>query len=102
MENKLYFKTKTLRIYHDDILRADYIKDSSIDLIITSPPYSLDIQYNSLDDKMSYRDYLVFTKEWLNKCHKLAKDDGRFCLNIPLDKNKGGHQSVYADITSIA
>jgi site-specific DNA-methyltransferase (adenine-specific) len=32
----------------------------------------------------------------------LAKDDGRFCLNIPLDKNKGGQQSVCADITTIA
>jgi site-specific DNA-methyltransferase (adenine-specific) len=30
------------------------------------------------------------------------KDDGRFCLNIPLDKNKGGQQSVCADITTIA
>jgi len=28
--------------------------------------------------------------------------NGRFCLNIPLDKNKGGQQSVYADITTIA
>jgi len=30
------------------------------------------------------------------------KDDGRFCLNIPLDKNKGGHQSIYVDIITIA
>jgi len=30
------------------------------------------------------------------------KRDGRFCLNIPLDKNKGGHQSVGADLTTIA
>lgn len=33
---------------------------------------------------------------------QLVKDDGRFCLNIPLDKNKGGQQSVCADITTIA
>jgi len=32
----------------------------------------------------------------------LAKDDGRFCLNIPLDKNKNGQQSVGADLTTIA
>jgi site-specific DNA-methyltransferase (adenine-specific) len=102
VENKLYFKTESVRIYNDDILKADYIKDGSVDLIITSPPYNVDIQYNSHDDKMSYKDYLAFTKEWLTKCYKLAKDDGRFCLNIPLDKNKGGHQSVYADITGIA
>lgn len=32
----------------------------------------------------------------------MAKDDGRFCLNIPLDKNKGGQQAVCADITHAA
>ena len=51
---------------------------------------------------MSYEDYLSFTDKWLRKCHKLLKDDGRFCLNVPLDKNKGGQQSVCADITTIA
>ena len=34
--------------------------------------------------------------------YELAKDDCRFCLNIPLDKNKGGQQPVCADITNIA
>jgi len=38
----------------------------------------------------------------LEKCYQLAKPDGRLCLNIPLDKNKGGQQSVYADVVSIA
>ncbi len=32
----------------------------------------------------------------------MAKADGRFCLNIPLDKNKDGQQSVLADLTTIA
>lgn len=32
----------------------------------------------------------------------MARDDGRVCLNIPLDKNKGGQQAVCADITIIA
>lgn len=38
----------------------------------------------------------------LEKAYKLLREDGRLCLNIPLDKNKGGQQSVYADIVSIA
>lgn len=101
-ENKLYFQNNSIWIYNDDFLRTDCIKDNSIDLIITSPPYNVDIHYNSYNDKISYQDYLSFTKEWLAKCFKLAKDDGRFCLNIPLDKNKGGQQSICADITTIA
>jgi site-specific DNA-methyltransferase (adenine-specific) len=71
-------------------------------LIVTSPPYNVDIAYNSHDDKLAYHDYLDFTKKWIAKCYALAKSDGRFCLNIPLDKNKGGQQSVCADITTIA
>jgi site-specific DNA-methyltransferase (adenine-specific) len=101
-ESELYFAKGSVQIYNADILKVQSIKNNSIDLMITSPPYNLDIQYNSHDDKMSYQAYLDFTKEWLAKCYSLARHDGRFCLNIPLDKNKGGQQSVCADITTIA
>ncbi len=97
-----YFQEDSIWIYNVDFLRTDCIKEGMIDLIVTSPPYNVDIKYNSHDDKMCYEDYLSFTRKWLTKCYRLIKDDGRFCLNIPLDKNKGGQQSVCADITTIA
>lgn len=97
-----FFYKDSIWIYNADIVETSNIRDSSIDLMVTSPPYNVDIKYNSHDDTMSYDDYLSFTKTWLTKCYKLVKDDGRFCLNIPLDKNKGGQQSICADITTIA
>ncbi len=97
-----YFKQDNILIYKNDILTITAIPESSIDLIITSPPYNIDIHYNYHKDDLSYKDYLAFTEKWLKKCYLLAKDDGRFCLNIPLDKNKGGQQAVCADITTIA
>lgn len=97
-----YFKSKNILIYNDDFLKITAIPSSSIDLIVTSPPYNVDIHYNSHSDNLNYNDYLEFTRKWIKKCYNLAKDDGRFCLNIPLDKNKGGQQSVGADITKIA
>ena len=102
MYEKLYFKSDDVIIYNDDILNIDYLKKESIDLIVTSPPYNVDIKYKSYNDKISYNKYLEFTFEWLRKCYYITKNDGRFCLNIPLDKNKGGQQSVCADITTIA
>jgi len=63
---------------------------------------NVDVKYNSYDDRITYDIYLRFTTEWMSKCYELLKDDGRFCLNIPLDKNKGGQQSVYADFVTIA
>lgn len=97
-----YFESKNILIYNDDILKITAIPENSIDLIVTSPPYNVDIHYSLHSDDLTYEDYLEFTKKWIKKCYSLAKDDGRFCLNIPLDKNKGGQQSVGADITKIA
>ena len=99
---KPYFQEDSMWIYNADFLRTDCIKERTVDLIVTSPPYNVGIKYNSHNDKMFYEDYLSFTRKWLTKCYRLIKNDGRFCLNIPLDKNKGGQQSVCADITTIA
>jgi|SRR5581483_7643663 len=102
MSMEPFFASDKVWIYHDDILTTEAIAPASVDLIVTSPPYNVDIQYNSHDDQMTYDDYLEFTKDWLGKCFSLVKEDGRLCLNIPLDKNKGGQQSVSADVTTIA
>jgi len=89
-------------IYNADFLKLNAIPAESIDLTVTSPPYNVDINYNSSKDDGSYADYLKFTRDWLARCYELTKHDGRICLNIPLDKNKGGQQPVLADITGIA
>ena len=68
-KTKLYFQTKEMAIYNDSILTTDVVVRSSVDLIITSPPYNVDIKYNSHYDEMPYRDYLSFTREWLDKCY---------------------------------
>ena len=102
MTNKTFFESENLKIINDDILTTKELKEKSIDLIVTSPPYNVGIDYNSHDDNLTYKQYLEFSKKWISRCFDWLKDDGRFCLNIPLDKNKGGHRSVGADLTVIA
>jgi site-specific DNA-methyltransferase (adenine-specific) len=87
MINTVYSKNHQI-IIQDDFLQTKDIQNESVDLIITSPPYNLDISYNSHNDKMEYEEYLKFSKNRIKKCYDLAKHTGRFCLNIPLDKNK--------------
>ncbi len=101
-KDKVYYETQNAIIYNDDFLTTSCIEENLIDLIVTSPPYNIEVNYNSFDDKISYEKYLEFTELWLKKAYKISKEDGRLCLNIPLDKNKGGQQSVYADIVTIA
>jgi site-specific DNA-methyltransferase (adenine-specific) len=98
----LYFYNKDILLYRGDVLYQYTFLEEFIDLIITSPPYNVDIQYNSNKDDLSYEEYLNFTKQWMINCFSWTKNQGRFLLNIPLDKNKGGQKSVGADITKIA
>lgn len=102
LKANIYFSDDRFSIIQDDTLRKDIIDENSIDLVVTSPPYNVDIHYNSHNDSLSYQDYLVFTNKWLKNVYKWLKPDGRLCLNIPLDKNKGGQQSIGADITCLA
>lgn len=98
----IFFKTDSVSVYQDDFVKTTALEPGTVDLIVTSPPYNVDIQYGKHDDASPYEQYLQFSEQWLTKAFELAKPDGRMCLNIPLDKNKGGQQSVCADLTTIA
>lgn len=98
----IYYQKNNITIINDDILKTSAIASGSVDLVVTSPPYNVDIQYDSHKDDVSYTDYLEFSEKWMARCYDFLKDDGRFCLNVPLDKNKGGQQSVGADFTTLA
>ena len=106
--DKVFFVSadKDVVLINDDFLKVDYIKPNSIDLIVTSPPYNVDVHYENYKDRLPYTKYLEFTEKWLRKAYELLKPDGRMCLNIPIDTSKGrgdeGFQSVYVDVVAIA
>ena len=97
-----YFRHKNVILFQGNALNENLFEDEFIDLIVTSPPYNVGIEYNSNNDELTYQKYLEFTEKWMTNCFKWSKTQARFLLNIPLDKNKGGQQSVGADITTIA
>ena len=96
------FSSRGIAILNEDFLATSSVPVESVDLTVTSPPYNVDIAYGGYHDDLPYEEYLGFSERWLSKCLRLSKPRGRLCLNIPLDKNKGGQQSVTADITEIA
>jgi len=97
-----YFRHKSTILFQGDILDATLFDKKFIDLIVTSPPYNVDLKYNSNKDDLTYDDYLEFSKKWMTNCFDWSKPNARFLLNCPLDKNKGGQQSVGADLTLLA
>lgn len=97
----IIYSNNSLRIINNDILKTKSIRENSVDLIVTSPPYNLDISYGSYNDYLPYNEYLKLFKKWMEGLYSFSKADGRLCLNVPLDKSKGGYQSVGADVTEV-
>lgn len=102
MSSPFYNYENRILLYKDDVLNFNQIENNSVDLIVTSPPYNLGIEYNSYEDNISYEQYLTFARSWLERAYTWLKDDGRLCLNIPLAINKNGRKSTGADYTCLA
>jgi len=99
---KLWFHDKNIALFQADCLNSETFEGELFDLIVTSPPYNVGIEYHSNNDELNYESYLAFSRQWLRNCYHWSLPEARLLLNVPLDKNKGGHHSVGADITTLA
>ena len=78
--------------------------ENSIDLVVTSPPYNVGIDYDAHDDRMSMDSYWQFTKDWLTQALRVLKSDGRIAINIPYEVNvqeRGGRILFMAEFWGV-
>jgi len=58
------------------------LPEKSIDVIVTSPPYNIGINYNEYIDNKPFDEYLHWINEFAFLCKKVLKDEGSFFFNI--------------------
>jgi site-specific DNA-methyltransferase (adenine-specific) len=58
------------------------LAENSVDVVVTSPPYNLGIDYNGYDDTGSRADYLDWMGEWAAEVWRVLSDDGSLFLNV--------------------
>ena len=78
-----------------------------IDIVISSPPYNVDLGnnkfrkadrgYDEYKDDKSYKDYLEWMDKCFKECYRVLKSGGRACFNIGDGCN--GHETQHADFT---
>jgi site-specific DNA-methyltransferase (adenine-specific) len=92
----------TKKILNGDCIEVmKTIPEGSVDLVLTSPPYGVNIAYDVHNDDMTPEEYLKFTKEWMTEAYRVLKDDGRIALNIPYEINrqdKGGRVFLVSEV----
>lgn len=75
-------KTQFHLVHGDCITGMSRMKDNSVDVVVTSPPYNLGIKYGKYDDRRMRADYLEWSLEWAVQVKRLLADHGSFFLNI--------------------
>ena len=71
-------------IYQGDCCEGlKMIRDNSVHLIVTSPPYNIGIDYGSYKDTLSFEQYTTFAEAWLKECFRILVNGGRICVNVP-------------------
>jgi site-specific DNA-methyltransferase (adenine-specific) len=71
------------RLYLADCL--DVFKDLEphcVDVIVTSPPYNIGIQYNRYQDVLTAAEYLEWTNTWVAAAARVLRPDGSLFLNV--------------------
>lgn len=63
----------------DTLSALSRLEDSSIDLIVTSPPYNIGKSYET---RKPVEEYLDWCARWMNELHRVTKPSGSFWLNL--------------------
>jgi DNA modification methylase len=92
-------------IYTKSAENMSEVEDNSIDLIVTSPPYNLSIDYDKYDDTIPYEEYVIQLKKIWQECYRVLKTGGRFVVNSN-DKRSGKeylptHINIYNQLVDI-
>src|SRR5262245_53698838 len=76
-------RSTEFNLVHGDCIRgmAD-LPEASVDVVVTSPPYNLGIEYTKYDDDQVRDDYLDWSCKWASQVRRVLKEDGSFFLNV--------------------
>jgi site-specific DNA-methyltransferase (adenine-specific) len=58
------------------------LKNESVDLVVTSPPYNLGIGYRQYADRQDRQSYLNWCRKWAAQIQRVLRSNGSFFLNV--------------------
>lgn len=93
-------KGNTINFYLRDCIMGmnETLQEKTVDVVVTSPPYNIGINYSSYQDDLPREKYLQWMEEVGIAIKRVLRDDGSFFLNIG---NKPTDQWIAWDVASV-
>jgi site-specific DNA-methyltransferase (adenine-specific) len=66
----------------DCITGMSQLTNESVDLVVTSPPYNLGIDYRQYADRQDRQSYLDWCARWSTQIRRILRSEGSFFLNV--------------------
>lgn len=70
------------------LTRLRQIEDSSINLILTDPPYNVDLDYDEYDDTLDEEEYWEWMQEIIFQCQRVVKETGAIAFVTPSNQRR--------------
>jgi len=74
------------------------LEPESVHLVVTSPPYNVDIDYDASDDLLSESQYWTMIWDVMSGCWRALAPGGRLCWNVVYYRGRGEAGGDGADI----
>src|SRR3972149_8693480 len=77
-----YYEDHCIKIYCGDCLEImPSLEAQTIDLLVTSPPYGVGIEYGKIED--SLENALKIIRGIIDNAQRILSDGGRIAINLP-------------------
>lgn len=90
------------KIFNEDALEGiDMIPNNSIDLVLADPPYSLGKDYGNNSDKLKPKQYLEWSKKWIDEVIPKIKNTGSFYIFLTWQHSPEIFSYIKTELTMI-
>ncbi|MDQ7823049.1 MAG: site-specific DNA-methyltransferase [Candidatus Eremiobacteraeota bacterium] len=80
---RLTLRKTAFTFINDDCVKGSLaLPEGSADVVVTSPPYNIGINYHEFDDTISREEYLAWTATWASAVKRVLSPGGSFFLNV--------------------
>src|SRR5919202_583477 len=93
-------RNNTIKFYVKDCIQGmkENLEEKSVDIVVTSPPYNIGINYSTYEDELSTERYLQWIEQVGIAIKEILAEEGSFFLNLG---NKPKNQWLAWDVANI-